>query len=428
MAKFLYVVLPALGHLNPTMPVASELKKRGHHVAYATGTDVKGPIENEGFQYFKVGAPGMSQINKNMQKALKVKGLLSNYFFFKVLMEHNRQSVEDLKLIVKDYRPDVIVADTLTFSGAEIAEHYNLPWAACSAVPGMIPSKDVPPYTHWGFSPSNNFLIRFFYNIIRFGQNAFFRFFDKEFNPIRKELGLAPLKCALINTTLSPYLILIASSEGFEYKRNDWPPQAHLIGPAPWGKVIDSSIFDWIDELPQDRPVIYITMGTFQAYRSTNFFDLAIEAFREEPYHIVLCISNAVDINDFKDPPSNFRIEQFVPNAKMLPRASAVVHHGGFGIAQDTIYNGLPAVVIPVAQDLYENARRCTEAGVAVKLKFSKLTPERLRNAVRRILEDDEIISNTKKLQEKFLSTDAGRTGADLLEKLAETKRPVYHT
>ena len=64
MAKFLFIVLPSLGHLNPTMAIASELKKRKHHVGYATGTDVRYSIESEGHEFFQAGPPGMkSQIS-----------------------------------------------------------------------------------------------------------------------------------------------------------------------------------------------------------------------------------------------------------------------------------------------------------------------------------------------------------------------------
>jgi MGT family glycosyltransferase len=137
-------------------------------------------------------------------------------------------------------------------------------------------------------------------------------------------------------------------------------------------------------------------------------------------------VGKAVDVDSFNNLPPNIRVEQFVPNSRMLAKAAIVVHHGGFGISQDTIFYGLPAVVIPVGQDLYENARRCTEAGVAVKLDFAELSSEKLRKAVQTVMESETIKRNTLALQQKFQSSNAGRTGANLLEQLAQTGRPVY--
>ncbi len=430
MATYLFIVIPALGHLNPMLPVAYELKKRGHRVGFATGSDVRVSVESEGFDFLQAGAAGLSQMNETAKKALTVKGLLSNYYLLRMLLDENRVAINELKSAIENYKPDVLVVDSLTFAGGEMAELFQLPWVTVSSVPGMIPSRDAPPYTSWGLPPAKNIFMKLFYAWIRGGQKIFYRFFDGEFNKIRSSLGLPPIRYGIINTTLSPFLILIPSGEGFEYKRSDWPPQAHLIGPSLWGKnIVTGSSFDWIDMLPADKPVIYATLGTVQSYRSLNFFQIVIQALQNEPYQVVMSVGPVVDITALrKTAPTHFRIERFVPHAKILPRTTAVIHHGGYGIAQDCIYNGLPSVVIPIAGDLYENARRCTEAGISLRIHYAKMTPERLRDTVRVLLQDETIKSNTKNLQKVFLNTNAGLTGADLLERFAAEKKPLYRT
>ena len=178
--------------------------------------------------------------------------------------------------------------------------------------------------------------------------------------------------------------------------------------------------------MPQDKPLIYVTLGTVQTFRSLEFFNTVIDALKDEPFRVVMSVGHAVDMSEFDNVPGNFRIERFVPHNKILPHAAAVIHHGGLGIAQDSIFHGLPSVVVPISQDLYELARRCTVSGVSVRIPYPRLNSARLRSAVRKILSDSSIINNTKKLQSVFLNTDAGSTGADLLEKLAKTKQPVY--
>ncbi|MCX5896560.1 MAG: glycosyltransferase, partial [Proteobacteria bacterium] len=333
-----------------------------------------------------------------------------------------------LQAVLQQYQPDVLVVDSITLAGGVIADISKLPWATCSSLPGMIPTRDGPPFTHWGLPPSTNGFVNLAYRLIRDGQKLFFYFFDRDFNRIRSSLGLPALHTGVITSTLSPYLLLIFTCEGFEYKRSDWPSQAHLIGPSPWGKSIDAeSSYEWIDALPLDRPIIYVTLGTFQVFRSLNFFQVVMDALQDEPYQVVMRVGPAADIDALrKMAPAGFRIERFVPHERILPRVAAVIHHGGQGIAQDCIYNGIPAVVIPISQDLPEVARRCEVAGVALRIPYSRLTPKRLRTCLRTVLNDTAIQRNTKWLQQIFLNTNAGHTGADLLEQLAAQKRPIY--
>jgi len=428
MAKFLFTILPAVGHINPTLPIAVELKKRGHQVAYALGPDLRPGIEAEGLQFFPAGPESLkSYISPLSQKMLDHTGLRSNFYFFKVLIELNTKTLPEMRAVVETFRPDVIVADSLSHAGAQTAEVLGIPWATYCSVPGLIPTSDAPPFTSWGLPPSENPLVLAAYGVIRLGQNLFIRLFDREFNAIRASLGLGPLPRCAIESCLSSGLILVCSCEGFEYKRSDWPRQAHLIGPAPWGKSGNASqAVSWIDDLPGDKPVVYATLGTVQAYRSIQFFNIIIEALKDADCRVILSVGHAVDLSAFRDVPSHFRIERFVPHAYMLPRCTAVIHHGGLGVAQDCIYNGVPSVVVPISQDLYEVARRCSTAGVSLTIPYPRITPGRLRTAVQKVLTTPALKENTLRLREAFRKTAAAANGADLLEAFARTKKPVY--
>jgi UDP:flavonoid glycosyltransferase YjiC (YdhE family) len=79
----------------------------------------------------------------------------------------------------------------------------------------------------------------------------------------------------------------------------------------------------------------------------------------------------------------NARVERFVPHGPLLERAAAVVCHGGMGIVQKAIGRGVPVVAVPFGRDQPEVARRVVESGAGVALSSKRLTPERLRDAVR---------------------------------------------
>ncbi len=427
MARFLFSVVPQLGHINPMLPSAVELAGRGHHVVVATGSDFRYSIESAGLEFFSAGPPGWhSRMSSLTNKMLRHKGMRGNYYGIKVLAEHAGETVGDLRNAVERFVPDAVVTDSITYAGAFVAEACGLLWATSCPIPGFIPTRDAPPFTTWGLPPSNSPLARFCYGIIRAGQDLFLRAFDADFNRVRASLNLAPSRRCVLYGPLSPYLILVFTCEGFEYKRSDWPAQAHLVGPASWGKSLtDEAAFDWIDTLPEDRPLIYATLGTVQIFRSLSYFTVVRDALKNEPYQVVMAVGRNIDTAALGSVPDNLRVEQFVPHARILPRAAAVIHHGGQGIAQDTIRHGLPSVVVPVTQDLYETASRCVAAGVSVRVPYRRLTADRLRAALTTALTDRTILENAQRLQAVYRNTDAGSAGATLLETLARTQARV---
>jgi UDP:flavonoid glycosyltransferase YjiC (YdhE family) len=61
-----------------------------------------------------------------------------------------------------------------------------------------------------------------------------------------------------------------------------------------------------------------------------------------------------------------------------------------------------------------------------VRIPYKKLTVSGLKHAVDRALRDSRLRENTGRLQEVFRRTHAARTGAELIERLINTSKPVY--
>jgi UDP:flavonoid glycosyltransferase YjiC (YdhE family) len=67
----------------------------------------------------------------------------------------------------------------------------------------------------------------------------------------------------------------------------------------------------------------------------------------------------------------------------VLERAVVAVTHGGMGATQKALSAGVPIVVVPWGRDQAEVGRRAEAAGVGVVVPRKRLTPERIRAAVR---------------------------------------------
>ena len=109
--------------------------------------------------------------------------------------------------------------------------------------------------------------------------------------------------------------------------------------------------------------------------------DAALEAFGADPEIQLVCTTAGIDPARFRAP-AGVAIERFVPHALLLPRACAVVCHGGMGITQRALAAKVPACVVPWGRDQLEVGRRVVESRSGALLPRKKLTAARLRLAV----------------------------------------------
>ena len=76
------------------------------------------------------------------------------------------------------------------------------------------------------------------------------------------------------------------------------------------------------------------------------------------------------------DLPETIRHLEYVPFSRVLPRAAALVHHGGIGTTAQALAAGIPQLVMPLAHDQPDNAARLERLGVG-----RTIAPRRYRAA-----------------------------------------------
>lgn len=106
-----------------------------------------------------------------------------------------------------------------------------------------------------------------------------------------------------------------------------------------------------------------------------------------------------------------------VPHALLFPRTAVVVHHGGAGTTAQALRAGRPQVVLPFTMDQPFFARRVHEIGVGpVPVPAPEATPERLRDALRSVLEPT--VGDRAAAVGRLVRAERGVDGAvDLIER-----------
>ena len=246
---------------------------------------------------------------------------------------------------------------------------------------------------------------------------------DRQFNTMRAEFGLPPIRNSFLESTVSPFLVLALLPPEFEYPRPAWPSHMHFAGPSLWDRPHDYAVPAWLEDLPGERPFVYATIGTVQSIYQSTFFGTLFEAARGLDADVV--VTTGGNLADLPAPPANVRVERYVPNSVIIPKAHAVLHHGGVSSTLGTLLHGKPAVVAPFAHDQPDNAQRLRWLGAGTAVDPYTATSAELRAAIASVLASTGIQEDAAALGERLRQYDAGQTGAVLLERLAATKAPV---
>lgn len=115
------------------------------------------------------------------------------------------------------------------------------------------------------------------------------------------------------------------------------------------------------------------------------------------------------------------RVERYVPHTPVLRRAACVICHAGMGITQKALAHGVPVVAVPFGRDQPEVARRVEVARAGVRLPASRVTPDRIRQALHAAMSRRP---GAEHIAEAFAASGGPTAAADALEALTSTHNP----
>jgi UDP:flavonoid glycosyltransferase YjiC (YdhE family) len=117
--------------------------------------------------------------------------------------------------------------------------------------------------------------------------------------------------------------------------------------------------------------------------------------------------------------PAGSRHFSYLPLRRFLPRAAALVHHGGIGSAATALAAGVPQLVVPFAHDQFDNAARLRALGVADVIPAARVGGARVATALARLLAAPDTAAHTAEVAARLQLRDGlGETTA-LLERHA---------
>jgi MGT family glycosyltransferase len=409
MATILAYTSPAIGHLFPMTPLLLELQARGHHVHLRTlGSQVE-LMRGLGLRAEAVD-PAVHDVVHPDWEASNPKQALE--LAIATFSERAATDGPDFQRALDTVAPDTVLVDINAWGALNVAEAWGGPWTVFSPYTPPISSAGTPPFGP-GLVPKAGPLGRLRDAVVRpLVTGAAERTLTPRINTLRSAYGLAPVHSADEYFRRAP-LMLVATAEPFEYHHDDWGDRIRMIGAMPWDPPAERPA--WLDEL--EHPVVLVTTSSeYQADEA--LVRVALEALRGEPYTVVATMPAGVQ--GLGELPANARVLDFVPHRHVLEHTAVAVTHGGMGATQKALARGIPVCVVPFGRDQLEVAARTVHAEAGSRVPAKRLSPDRLRTAVREAATRQ---AGAQRVAAGFAAAGGASAGADAVEALLSPAR-----
>lgn len=408
MAKYVFMNIPAYGHVNPTLAVAKELVRRGESVVYYLTEDFRELVETTGAT-FRAYQPFMkpqsaSQAAARPQASNEAEGQPA-------LTRDNRDGIYEMLERVRAEQPDFIIYDALHLWARSIAEALHVP--AILTCPILV--------AHEKYNPLKEHL-----NLLN-GQVSLpipippvaLERIQARINEMRARYHLPVFDMRDFYTHAEP-LNIVFMPRVFHPAGDLFDDRYVFVGPSV-SPYHSPSPFP-LENLDNQRN-LYISLGTV-VNDHPGFFRLCFEAFKAEDWQVVLAYGSRVEKATLGTAPANFLLAAYAPQLEVLQKSQVFVTHGGMNSIMESLYYGVPLVVLPQTPEQKMNAQRIIELGLGVVLDMNNLTAESLREAVQEISSDPEILRNVQKMQKTVREAGSYQLATDTILAFAQ-KHPI---
>ncbi|MFD0273893.1 glycosyltransferase [Kitasatospora sp. NPDC127111] len=381
MSRFLLVVPPLTGHVNPTVGIARELTARGHEVAW-TGTEtVLRPLLGPDARVLGTGTRAFRAQGGHGLAALR--SLWEGF-----IVPYARFTTKPLDAVVREFRPDALLVDQHTPAGALVAHRHGLPWA--SLAPGAMelgrPFRALPQVEAW---------------------------MTGQLRGLWQRAGLP--EDEYTDPRFSPALVLATTGAALTGPPA-FPAQVALVGPVLSGRPADPS-FPW-ERLAPGRRRVLVTMGTLAGELGAGFHARAVEALAlcGDDVQPVIAAPRAL----LPELPEHAVAVDRAPVLELMARGAldAVLCHGGMNTVGEALAHGLPLVTAPIRHDQPFVAAQVSAAGAGLRVPFARVTPEQLAARLRTVLDSDAHREAAARVGAALLAGGGAVAAADRLEAL----------
>jgi UDP:flavonoid glycosyltransferase YjiC (YdhE family) len=382
-----------LAHLGRPLALANALHARDYeiHVACADGYDFC--FRNSSFARARIRSISSSHFLDSLARGRPV-------YDYATLCDY---VIDDMRLL-QALQPDLVVGD-FRLSLSVSARLAGIPYVAITNAywsPHVRQHFTVPDIPVTKFLPVA--MANGLFSLVRpvaFGMHAV------PMNRVRRKFGLPLLGFDLRKVYTDADHTAYADIPEL-FPAVDLPANHSYLGPIIWSPPLDKPA--WWNALPEDRPIIYVTLGSSGQGR---LLPLVLQALESLP---VMVIAASAGKSKLHSVPRNCYVADYLPGEEASRLASLVICNGGSPTSQQALTFGVPVIGIAGNLDQFLNMQRIQEVGAGKMLRADRFSAPALQKVVKELIRNTIYADAARKISEQFRHYPAGRRFASLLD------------
>ena len=428
------VAVGTSGDVHPLLGLSRTFAKLGHRVSFCTSPAFAGVVERCGLRLLPFGTA------EEYYAAINNPALWNPRTSLKTLWKAVAVRIRPLfDLLEAEADNDAIMAaHPWAFGARLLQEKHGVPLVSLQISPSTFLSARKPPI-------HKQFTIPVFLPypvraglLWAFDRGVLDRICAPDINRLRSALGLPPVKRIMGRWMHSPQGVLGLFPDWFAPQQTDWPPKVTLTG----FPLFDEADFRNVDEELENflakgpAPIVFTPGST--VVDGLSYYTAATVALNALNCRGIFLASEGTALPQLTP---TILVRSYVPLSRLLPRARALVHHGGIGTASQAFAAGIPQLITPFAHDQFDNAARVESLGCGVQMRSHASGPAMLE-VLKQLLADERIQSNCTAFRPRVVSgesacmkalstietTAAGSLGKNRVESTSEQRHGLAVT
>src|SRR5262249_24520679 len=146
-------------------------------------------------------------------------------------------------------------------------------------------------------------------------------------------------------------------------------------------------------------------------------FQQLLDAMRQRPdLQAVIAIGSYFASEEFDRPENTILVDE-APQVALLRRAKVMVRHAGSGCIRESIFFGVPMLLLPITFDAPGNTARAVYHGLALKADFRTVTAQDFKASLEKLLDVPKYSEAAKRMSREFAELENQAPSISIIEK-----------
>lgn len=386
MANIAFFCIPAHGHTNPTLGVVRELVSRGHLVRYYSYDMFREKIEATGAVFVSCDAFGSQPEARDAAQAVTDLAQ-STKLLVDTTLAVDDAICEDLRIT----KPDCIVADSMALWGKAIARKLQIPFI-CST-------------TTFAFNQHSSKIMKQSLRQV-LGMLLAMPKVNRQIKRLQKKGYPFHSILDIVSNDDNTHTIVYTSPE-FQPCAETFSQRYAFVGPSirPAEGCVEK----------RRAKLVYLSMGTvnndmIELYRG------CIRKFAQRDYHLILSVGTQVPMDSFGPLPEHIEVHPHVDQIAVLSQADVFISHCGMNSVSESLYFGVPLVLLPQTPEQEGVCNRVLELGAGIRP--GHMEPGQILQAVERLLTQPSYRQQAQTIAVSLRRCGGAKAAADKIEQV----------